>query len=55
LIGDPPPAQQRHEHGRTNRALYARPEWPGVQAGLTIGIGCDLRFVDAAHFKADWG
>lgn len=37
------------------RRLYCRPIWPGGESGITIGIGYDLRFVDATAFKADWG
>jgi peptidoglycan hydrolase-like protein with peptidoglycan-binding domain len=37
------------------RRQHARPEWPGVEAGITIGIGYDLRFVDGPALKADWG
>src|SRR5689334_12316720 len=35
------------------RKLYCRPIWPGGESGITIGIGYDLRFVDAAALKAD--
>lgn len=34
---------------------YARPEWPGVDSGVTIGIGYDLGQQDAATICADWG
>jgi hypothetical protein len=37
------------------RRLYCRPIWPGGESGVTIGIGYDLRFVDAAQLRADWG
>ena len=37
------------------RRLYRRPIWPGGESGITIGIGYDLRFVDEAGLKADWG
>ena len=28
---------------------------PGAESGVTIGIGYDLRFSDAARFQRDWG
>jgi len=37
------------------RRLYRHPIWPGGESGITIGIGYDLRFVDAATLKDDWG
>jgi hypothetical protein len=37
------------------RRLYRRPIWPGGESGITIGIGYDLRFVDGATLKDDWG
>lgn len=37
------------------RRLYTRPIWPGGESGVTIGIGYDLRFVDANGLRADWG
>ncbi|MEC9345564.1 MAG: hypothetical protein VYB54_05010 [Pseudomonadota bacterium] len=41
-----------------SRARYdreaTRPHWPGGASGLTIGIGCDLRF-RAGSFDDDWG
>ena len=37
------------------RKLYRRPIWPGGESGITIGIGYDLRFVNEATLKADWG
>ena len=40
---------------RQYRQLHARPEWPGLQSGITIGIGYDLKFVSALELKADWG
>ena len=33
---------------------YAKPEWPGEESGITIGIGYDLRF-QGARFADDWG
>jgi peptidoglycan hydrolase-like protein with peptidoglycan-binding domain len=40
--------------GRTYRARYQSPEIPPPPSGVTIGIGYDCRFVDAARFRADW-
>jgi hypothetical protein len=37
------------------RQRHHRPGWPGAISGITIGIGYDLRFVDAAALDADWG
>jgi len=37
------------------RAKYARPTWAGERSGITIGVGYDLRFVDEAELRADWG
>ena len=41
------------------RAFYdkhaAFPHFPGEKSGVTIGIGYDLRFHDAAQFQRDWG
>lgn len=33
---------------------YQRPEWPGVQSGVTIGIGYDLGQASQAKIRADW-
>lgn len=33
---------------------YQRPEWPGVQSGLTVGIGYDLGYNTAATILNDW-
>jgi hypothetical protein len=35
-------------------SVYSRPCWPGEISGITIGIGYDLKFVDAARFASDW-
>lgn len=32
----------------------AKPEWPGAESGITIGVGYDLRF-QGDDFEADWG
>jgi len=32
-----------------------RPHFPGEKSGVTIGVGYDLKFRDAAAFTADWG
>ena len=41
------------------RAFYDRhaafPHFPGEASGVTIGIGYDLRFHDAAELERDWG
>jgi peptidoglycan hydrolase-like protein with peptidoglycan-binding domain len=38
------------------RRRYKRPVWPSEKSGITIGIGCDLRFYQsAAALSADWG
>jgi len=29
-------------------------EWPGGQSGITIGIGYDLGYIEAAVFRQDW-
>lgn len=46
-------------HEVSSRAHYdARlqaPAFPGAESGVTIGIGYDLRFADAAGFQRDWG
>lgn len=34
--------------------IYCHPAWPGGDSGITIGIGYDLRFADAAAFQTDW-
>lgn len=31
------------------------PHYPGAASGITIGVGYDLRFNDAADFHANWG
>lgn len=36
------------------RARYKAPHWPGEASGITIGVGYDLRFVDAAKLRRDW-
>lgn len=41
------------------RSFYDRhaavPHYPGEKSGVTIGIGYDLRFHDAAELERDWG
>jgi hypothetical protein len=37
------------------RRRYKHPVWPTENSGITIGIGYDLRFVNEAKVKADWG
>jgi hypothetical protein len=36
-----------------NKFLY-RPTWPGLNSGVTIGIGYDLGYNDLQSFKAAW-
>ena len=36
------------------RRRFKHPVWPTEPSGITIGIGYDLRFVDAAKLRADW-
>lgn len=36
------------------RKRYTRPEWPGVQSGVTIGIGYDVGYQTPARVRADW-
>ena len=36
-----------------NRFL-SRPSWPGVQSGVTIGVGYDLGYYSKSQFAADW-
>jgi hypothetical protein len=36
------------------RAKYAFPTWPGLQSGITIGIGYDLKFADRRKLQTDW-
>jgi hypothetical protein len=36
------------------RKRYTRPEWPGVQSGVTIGIGYDVGYSTPARLRADW-
>lgn len=42
----------------TSRTVYERryrvPIWPGGASGVTIGIGYDLAFADAARFRDEW-
>ena len=33
----------------------SKPHYPGGSSGVTIGIGYDLRFQNAAGFERDWG
>lgn len=33
---------------------YHRPEWPGEQSGITVGIGYDLGQASVAKIKRDW-
>jgi hypothetical protein len=33
---------------------YQRPEWPGVQSGITVGIGYDLGYNTKEDIKRDW-
>jgi putative peptidoglycan binding protein len=37
------------------RRRFRHPVWPTDDSGITIGIGYDLRFVNAAKLQADWG
>jgi len=34
---------------------YTKPIWPKLDSGITIGIGYDLRFVNASQLQQDWG
>lgn len=34
--------------------LYHRPEWPGGNSGVTIGIGYDLGMANRGKIEADW-
>ena len=34
---------------------YKFPVWPGLESGITIGIGYDLGFVSPTQFQLDWG
>jgi hypothetical protein len=36
------------------RRKYIHPVWPSATSGITIGIGYDLRFANAAKLQADW-
>lgn len=38
----------------TYEKKYRRPEWPGEQSGLTIGIGYDVGYATADRFIKDW-
>jgi GH24 family phage-related lysozyme (muramidase) len=33
----------------------AKPDWPGGQSGVTIGLGYDLGYVTVDQFESDWG
>lgn len=33
---------------------YRRPEWPGHQSGVTIGIGYDIGYATPSRLRADW-
>lgn len=45
-------------HEVTSKAYYEkhyqRPEWPGLQSGVTVGIGYDLGQASAQKIKEDW-
>lgn len=45
-------------HEVTSRAVYenkyVRPEWPGVQSGITVGIGYDLGYNTRDDIAKDW-
>lgn len=34
---------------------YMRPEWPGGESGVTVGIGIDLGYATAQSIAQDWG
>jgi GH24 family phage-related lysozyme (muramidase)/peptidoglycan hydrolase-like protein with peptidoglycan-binding domain len=36
-------------------AKYQHPEWPGLQSGVTIGIGYDCGYATASRIAQDWG
>lgn len=37
------------------QAHYRHPEWPGLNSGVTIGVGYDLGYSSQQIFVADWG
>jgi hypothetical protein len=37
------------------RTRFKHPVWPGIESGITIGIGYDLRFIDETELRRDWG
>ncbi len=43
----------------TSKAVYTKkyqkPEWPGAQSGITIGIGYDCGYSTPDKIRADWG
>lgn len=39
---------------KTYKAIYQKPEWPGLQSGITVGIGYDLGYSDKAQIASDW-
>jgi peptidoglycan hydrolase-like protein with peptidoglycan-binding domain len=39
---------------REYRQKFAKPVWPSVESGITIGIGYDLQFVTEDEVRADW-
>lgn len=39
----------------TYNARYQRPERPGGQSGITVGIGYDCGYATPARIRADWG
>jgi hypothetical protein len=47
-------AQQEVSNRAHYDAVVAKPEYPGGESGITIGVGYDLRF-ETAKFEADWG
>ena len=39
---------------KTYQAKYRRPEWPGGNSGVTVGIGYDLGMQDREKMTDDW-
>ncbi len=48
-------AREEVSDARTYVQRFQSPICPPEASGVTIGIGYDCRFVDAAEFQADWG
>jgi peptidoglycan hydrolase-like protein with peptidoglycan-binding domain len=48
-------AREEISNAELYRRHHSRPHWPGVDSGITIGIGYDLRFATPATLERDWG